>query len=249
MIKSAGIIIIGNEILSGRTEDQNILFIIRKLEEKDIQCKEVAIIEDREEKIIKTVNDFRKTYDYVFTTGGIGPTHDDITSPSIAKAFDVSWVVDEKIDHQMEKFYQERSIEYNAARRRMATFPEGVSFIKNPISIAPGFCKENVYVLAGVPKIMQAMLNDVLENLEGGEKKISLNVNCSVPEGTLAEGLAKIEHMFEDVEIGSYPVFDGKNGYGTYLVVRSYHRANCHLAFDKVIALIEHFGGTPKFER
>src|SRR5688572_1127399 len=214
---TAAILVIGDEILSGRTKDKNIGYIAEYLTNIGIDLSEVRVVPDIEEEIVTALNALRRRYTYVFTTGGIGPTHDDITTDAVAKAFGVA------ADYHGEAFslLQARyGGEFNDMRKRMARVPKGATLIVNPVSIAPGFRIENVFVMAGVPKIMQAMLEDVGRQIEGGPPMISRSIEAHMPEGRIAEGLAAIQKNHQNVTIGSYPSF-GEPGIGpkTTLVI------------------------------
>ena len=217
---SASILIIGNEILSGKTQDKNIKFIAERCNLIGIQIKEVRIIEDIKAEIINNIKHLSKYSDHVFTTGGIGPTHDDITAESVAKAFGKKLVLNRFAYKQLKDYFERSKIEFNKSRMKMAYIPSNSYLIKNPVSIAPGFRIKNVWVMAGVPKIMQAMF------LEGVEPKIvkgspiySKNIKIFVPEGEIAETLENIQFKFSDITIGSYPFFKPPN-VGTVVVCR-----------------------------
>ncbi len=217
---TACMIVIGDEILSGRTKDKNIGHLADIMTAIGIDLKEVRVVPDEEDEIVAAVNALRKRYTYVFTTGGIGPTHDDITADSIAKAFGVPCDYDEKALAMMGESYAQRGIEFTTARQRMARMPVGAAHIDNPVSMAPGFRMENVHVMAGVPSIFQAMLDNVVPTLKTGQKLLSTTVHCPYGEGTVAEALAAIQKAHPDTIIGSYPKsFDGK--FSTDLVIRS----------------------------
>ena len=208
-IVTAGIILIGDELLSGRTQDTNLSSIARWLEPLGVQVSEARIVADNAETISTTVRSFSERFDYVFTTGGIGPTHDDITADCIAAAFGLG--ISEREDAI--KVLRERYAldELNAARRRMARIPDGASLIKNPVSQAPGFQTKNVFTLAGVPSIMRAMLPDIEHRIEGGAMVYSRTVTASdVGEGDAAGPLAEIEKTYQGVSIGSYPFFNAE---------------------------------------
>ena len=204
---TAGIILIGDELLSGRTQDTNLSTIAKWLEPMGVQIGEARIIADDGGIISATVKAFSERFDYVFTTGGIGPTHDDITADCIAAAFGLG--ISERadaIEHLRERYDLS---ELNAARRRMARIPDGASLIKNPVSQAPGFQTRNVFTLAGVPSIMRGMLGDIGHRIEGGAKVHSVTVTASgIGEGDAAGPLAQIETRYEGVSIGSYPFFN-----------------------------------------
>ena len=216
---NSAILIIGNEILSGRTQDTNTRTLATWLNSIGVKVEEVRVIPDVESTIVKTLNFLRSKYDYLFTTGGIGPTHDDITADAVAAAFGVH--IDVRADARalLQAHYDARGHELNEARLRMARIPEGASLIDNPVSTAPGFCIENVYVMAGVPKIMQAMMENVLPNLRGGEALSSLTVTSNVPEGTIAAEMGRLQAQYEEVNIGLYP-FYGPDGAGVSVVAR-----------------------------
>jgi molybdenum cofactor synthesis domain-containing protein len=217
-IVTAGLLVIGDEILSGRTKDKNIGFVAEYLTAIGIDLKEVRIVPDVEEEIVAALNALRARYTYVFTTGGIGPTHDDITADSVAKAFGVSIDVDERAV----ALFRQRApnLELNEARLRMARIPAGAELVENKISTAPGFRIGNVIVMAGVPAIMQAMLDAVSMTLRTGAKMLSETVLANAREGDIGTPLGEIAKANPDVIIGSYPFFDGK-GPNTNVVVRS----------------------------
>lgn len=217
---TAAVLVIGDEILSGRTKDQNIGYIARHLTDIGIQLKEVRIVADDEDEIIAAVNALRRKYSYVFTTGGIGPTHDDITADSIAKAFGVNIDVSQAALDVMMPYYKKRGLELTPARRRMARIPDGAKVIENSLSIAPGFMIDNVIVMAGVPKIMQVMLDAVDQHLRKGRPMLSRAIDLERPESEIATLLGDLQKQFEDVSMGSYPSF--ANGrLSTQLVLRS----------------------------
>lgn len=214
----AALLIIGDEILSGRTQDKNLSYLAAWLNEAGIQLAEARVVADVPDAIIAAVNALRASYDYVFTTGGIGPTHDDITASCIARAFDLPFGIHPEAFRRLEEHYG--SADFTPERQRMAHTPEGAALIDNPVSLAPGFQVENVFVMAGVPKIMQAMLESVRPKLKGGRKVWSQAVTIHVPESRMAGALAKLQADNEGVSLGSYPFFrDGS--VGTQIVVRS----------------------------
>jgi molybdenum cofactor synthesis domain-containing protein len=231
----AALIIIGNEILSGRTQDKNLSYLAKWLNEIGIQLSEVRIIRDEEGIIIETVNYLRKTYNYVFTTGGIGPTHDDITSLSIARAFNVDLEINDKALSILKEYYKDS--ELTDARMKMTMMPKGAELVENPISRAPGFKMENVFVMAGIPLIMQGMLEGARQYLKGGDVIKSSSVDVFTPESNVAEELAQLQNKFPNVEIGSYP-FSKENKFGTSLVLRSKDEEllnNCKLELLKIV--------------
>lgn len=237
---TAALIIIGNEILSGRTQDKNITFLATNLNECGIPLREVRVIPDIESVIIDTVNSMRSQFTYLFTTGGIGPTHDDITSASIAKAFGVVLYRHPEAEAALRAHYSADMI--NDARLKMADVPKGANLIVNDVSAAPGFSMENVYVMAGVPRIMQAMFTALKPSLSGGSRMYSTSVTTDLPEGTLAAPLAAIQHEYSDTEIGSYPIYK-QGGFFTSLVVRSGDPKRNEQALDAVQIMISQLGG------
>jgi molybdenum cofactor synthesis domain-containing protein len=216
---TAAILVIGDEILSGRTKDRNIGYIAEYLTNMGVELREARVVPDVEEEIVAALNALRARYTYVFTTGGIGPTHDDITADAVAKAIGVPIGEDPRaIALMMERYKPEDLTE---ARRRMARIPEGADLIANPISKAPGFRIGNVIVMAGVPSVMQAMLDDAATGLETGRKIIAETIEASnIPEGLYGGPLAKIAAEHHGVTIGSYPAFaDGR--FRNQIVIRS----------------------------
>jgi molybdenum cofactor synthesis domain-containing protein len=219
-IVTAAMIVIGDEILSGRTKDRNIGHLADIMTAIGIDLKEVRIVSDDEGDIVAALNAVRERYTYVFTTGGIGPTHDDITADSVARAFGVPCDYDDKAIALLGASYAARGIEFNEARKRMARMPKGATHIDNPVSIAPGFRIGNVHVMAGVPSIFQAMLDNVVPTLKTGAKLISATVPCGYGEGMVGGPLGAIQKAHPDTIIGSYPKYlDGK--FWTELVVRA----------------------------
>ncbi len=214
---TACLIIIGNEILSGRTVDANLPFIAQQLGAMGIRMAEVRVVQDDEALIVEAVNACRKRWTYVFTTGGIGPTHDDITSASVAKAFGLPFGRNKEAERRLLAYYPPEKV--NEARMRMADTPEGAVLIDNPVSVAPGFIVENVHVLPGVPRIMQAMFEGLRPRLRGGAPVRSRTIVCYCPEGDIAIRLGAIQADFPAVEIGSYP-FMRQGTPGTSIVFR-----------------------------
>ena len=214
----AALIIIGNEILSGRTKDKNLAYLAEWLNEIGIQLYEVRVIRDDEKEIIDCVNLLRKKYDYVFTTGGIGPTHDDITTESIAKAFNVELETNPEALKILQSYYKEG--ELNEARLKMTLLPKGAELVENPVTKAPGFKMVNVFVMAGIPSIMQGMLEGAKAFLKVGNKMTSKSIDVFMPESYVAEELSKMQDNYPEVEIGSYP-FNKEGQFGTSLVMRS----------------------------
>lgn len=217
-IVTAALVIIGDEILSGRTQDKNTSYLATWLNEIGVELSEVRVVPDVEERIVAAVNALRRSFDYVFTTGGIGPTHDDITAESVARAFDVPLLVHRQAYSLLEQHYG--AAEFTEARQRMARIPEGGMLIDNPVSIAPGFQMDNVFVMAGVPKIMQGMLEHLRDRIEGGDSVHTKTLTIFAPESRMAGGLADIEKAHEGLSIGSYPFFSASGG-GARIVARS----------------------------
>jgi len=215
---TAALLIIGDEILTGRTKDKNIGYIAEYLTGIGIDLREVRVVPDVEEEIVAAVNALRSRYTYLFTTGGIGPTHDDITADSVAKALGVAIDVDPRAVAVLRERYQPH--ELNEARLRMARIPEGADLIENPISKAPGFRIGNVFVMAGVPSIMQAMLDNIASGLKTGARMIIETIEAEgLAEGIYAAGLSEIASAFDTVSIGSYPSFSA-SGFRNQIVVR-----------------------------
>ena len=236
---TACLLIIGNEILSGRTQDKNLAYIGEQLNELGVRLMEVRVIPDIEAVIVRTLNEVRPAFDYVFTTGGIGPTHDDITADCVAKAFGVPLIVNPDALAILEAHYKPG--ELNEARLRMARTPEGASLIENPVSKAPAFQMGNVFVMAGIPVIMQAMFQSLRHRLAGGAPLRSRTVTVPLGEGSLAEPLAVVQERFADVEIGSYP-FTRDGRFAVRLVLRSTDEARLERVAAAVDGLIEDLG-------
>ncbi|QDY99672.1 competence/damage-inducible protein A [Nitratireductor mangrovi] len=219
-IVTAAMIVIGDEILSGRTKDRNIGHLADMLTAVGIDLKEVRIVGDEQDAIVEAINTLRARNDYVFTTGGIGPTHDDITAEAVSKAFGLPCEYDDRAYAMLEQNYAERGIAFTEARKRMARMPRGAEHIDNPVSMAPGFRIGNVHVMAGVPSIFQAMLDNVMPTLKTGTKLLSATVHCPVGEGTVGDALTAIQVAHPATIIGSYPKYlDGK--FWTELVIRA----------------------------
>jgi molybdenum cofactor synthesis domain-containing protein len=239
---TACVLIIGNEILSGRTQDINLNYIAKGLAERGVRLMEARVIPDIADTIVATVNELRARHDYVFTTGGIGPTHDDITAECIARAFGMKLVLNDEIYQMMMKRYPPGGL--NEARLRMAHTPEGASLVPNPIQGPPGFRMGNVIVMAGVPRIMQGMFDAIRHELNGGPPIQSRTVNCPLPEGAIAKGLGEIQARYPDLDIGSYPTF-GRGTPETNLVLRGTDPAKLTAAVAEVVALVSGLGGKP----
>src|SRR3954447_15292445 len=200
---TAALVIIGNEILSGRTQDANLAFLATELNEAGIQMREVRVVPDAEADIVEAVNALRGKHDHVFTTGGIGPTHDDITSASIAKAFGLPYGRHPEAERRLLAYYPPEKV--NPARMKMAETPAGAELIDNPVSVAPGFTIGNVHVLPGVPSILQAMFTGLRPRLQGGAVVRARTITALCPEGDIAQPLAEIQARWPTVEMGSYP--------------------------------------------
>lgn len=236
---TAAMLVIGDEILSGRTRDANMHHLAGKLTEAGIDLKEVRVVSDDHAAIVDAVNALRGAYDSVFTSGGIGPTHDDITADAIAAAFGVGIDVREDARRVMEAHYKRQGTEMNAARLRMARIPDGASLIDNPISSAPGFTLGNVHVMAGVPSIFEAMVASVLPTLTGGAPVLSRTVRVDRPEGDVAGPLAEFATAHPELSFGSYP-FIRDGAYGANIVIRGQDAA----ALNAVVAeLVAELGG------
>lgn len=239
---TACLIVIGNEVLSGRTRDANLAYLGGRLNELGIRLAEARVIADDEAAIVDAVNACRKAFDYVFTTGGIGPTHDDITAASVARAFGVELERNPEAEALLRRHYRPEDI--NQARLTMADIPAGATLIDNPVSKAPGFQVENVFVLAGVPRIMQAQFEGMKDRLAGGRPVLSVTISAYVTEGDLASRLGAIQDRHPGVEIGSYPfVRDFK--LGTSLVLRSPEPGLIEAAAGEVRNAIQALGGEP----
>lgn len=244
---TACLLIIGNEVLSGRTQDANLKFIATRLGEIGIPLREVRVIPDVPDTIIGTVNEVRAKFTYVFTTGGIGPTHDDITAECVAAAFGVPWEPHPEAWERLAAHYarQDPPAEFNAARQRMATMPRGAALIDNPVSVAPGFIIGNVHVMAGVPRIMQAMFEGLAPRLTGGTPVQSRAVHATgMLEGTIAEGLGAIQARYPELDIGSYPYYRPE-GNGVALVAKGTEPARVEAALGEITTFITELGYVP----
>jgi molybdenum cofactor synthesis domain-containing protein len=235
-IVTAAVLVIGDEILSGRTKDKNIGYIAEYLTGIGIDLREVRVVADVEDDIVAALNALRARYDHVFTTGGIGPTHDDITADSVAKAFGVPIDVDPRaVALLLERIPKDQ---LNESRLRMARIPAGATLIENAVSKAPGFSIGNVHVMAGVPAIMQAMLDALAPRLATGRKMLSRSVSAGLKEGDVAAALAAVQAQYPDVAMGSYPTFDPEVGFTTTLVLRSRDEARLAEAEAAVAAML-----------
>jgi molybdenum cofactor synthesis domain-containing protein len=240
-VVTAGLLIIGDEILSGRTKDKNIGYIAEYLSRIGIDLKEVRVVGDEEAAIVEALNALRTRYSYVFTTGGIGPTHDDITADCVAKAFGVGIDVDARVVALLKERFSDA--ELNAARLRMARIPDGAELIPNKVSRAPGFRIGNVMVMAGVPMIMQAMLDEAAKTLRTGARLLSETIRADAREGDIGTPLAELAKAHPDTMIGSYPFFDEARGPNTNIVVRSRDPATLASAKAAVEAMLRRLKG------
>ncbi|MDQ2090612.1 competence/damage-inducible protein A [Marimonas arenosa] len=233
---TAAMLVIGDEILSGRTRDANMHYLAGELAKTGIDLKEVRIVSDTAEAITDAVGTLADTYTHVFTSGGIGPTHDDITADCIAAAFSLAIDVRDDARAILEEHYQRTGTALNEARLRMARIPEGATLIDNPVSAAPGFTLGNVHVMAGVPQIFQAMVASVLPTLTGGAPLLSQSLRIERGEGDIAGPLAKLAQEFPDLTIGSYP-YSHSGTFGAHIVIRGHDGARLDAAMQKLSRL------------
>jgi molybdenum cofactor synthesis domain-containing protein len=241
-VVTAAVLVIGNEILSGRTKDANLNYIATGLTEIGVRLMEARVVPDIEVRIIEAVNALRGLYDHVFTTGGIGPTHDDITSECVAKAFGVKLIKHPKAAALLLAHYGEANA--TEARMRMAHTPEGAELIDNPVSIAPGFRIGNVYVMAGVPAICRAMFDGIKGSLAHGDRVLSKTVGGFIGEGVIAKDLGALQQRYPALDIGSYPFFrQGK--FGASFVIRGTDAGAIGMAADELRAIIRALGADP----
>ena len=231
----AGIIIIGNEILSGRTKDTNTSCLALWLNSIGVKVKEVRVIPDDEETIVNTVNKLRKELDYIFTSGGIGPTHDDITAQSISKAFNLNYEIHEEGYKILEAYYKPG--EFNEGRQKMIWMPKNAKLILNPTSGAPGFSVENVFCLPGVPSILKSMLGGLTNDIVGGEPILSKTISLNTVESEIASSLTKVQNENKDVEIGSYPFFHAGK-LGVSIVIRSSKKDRIDSCAFEILAFV-----------
>ena len=232
----ASIIIIGNEILSGRTQDTNTGTLAVWLNSIGVKVSEVRVVPDVEEIIITTVNSLRKKYDYVFTTGGIGPTHDDITASSLSKAFGKNYQIHKEAFKILESYYKPG--EFNEGRQKMVWMPEDAKLILNPTSGAPGFYIENVFCLPGVPSILKSMLGSLKNRIVGGEPIISFTISLKTVESEIASSLTKVQKNNKDVEIGSYPFFQAGK-LGVSIVIRSEKQSKIDECYSEILKFVK----------
>jgi molybdenum cofactor synthesis domain-containing protein len=243
-IVTACLVIIGNEILSGRTRDANLPFLASELNKLGVRLTECRVIPDVEDVIVQTVNEVRRKFDYVFTTGGIGPTHDDITADAIAKAFGVGISENAEAVDRLTRYYADPAL-FTPPRRRMARIPHGGMLVDNPVSVAPGFRMDNVFTFAGVPMIVEGMFHAMKHMLVGGRPMLSRTIRCSQPEGFIAGPLGTVQERHPDTEIGSYPAFrQGKPSVS--LIVRGTDPAKVQSAFDELFKVLAELKGEPE---
>jgi len=237
---TAAMIAIGDELLSGRTKDSNIGYLATELTKHAIDLKEVRIVSDESAAIIAAVNALRTRYDYVFTSGGIGPTHDDITAPSIAEALGLPCIYDKAAEKLLSAYYKEKQLPLTPARRQMARMPQGAEHIANPVSTAPGFHIANVFVMAGVPQIFEAMVLNVLPQLKKGKQMLSLVIPCPLGEGTFGEALTEIQTRYPHTSIGSYPHLNAshKDSFSVEIVIRAREESDLQQAAQAVKDMI-----------
>ena len=231
----ASILVIGNEILSGRTQDANVKSLSLWLNQLGVQVYEVRVIPDEEKVIIETLNELRKKFNYVFTTGGIGPTHDDITAQSVSKAFGIKYEVHKEAFKILEAYY--KTGEFNEGRQKMTWMPANANLILNPTSGAPGFNVENVYCLPGVPSILKSMLGGLKNSISGGEPIKSLTISLRTVESEIASSLTKVQNDNQDVEIGSYPFFHAGK-LGVSIVIRSEDQSKIDLCNSQILKFV-----------
>jgi len=240
---TAAVLVIGDEILSGRTKDKNIGYIAEYLTAIGIDLSEVRVVADDEPAIVEAVNVLRTRYDYVFTTGGIGPTHDDITAECVAKAFGVAINHDPRAVKILTERLAQTGSEMNEARMRMTRIPEGAELVHNKVSAAPGFWLGNVIVMAGVPSIMQVMLDEVAPRLKTGVRMLSDTVRADAREGDIGTPLGAIAKAHPEVSIGSYPFFDETRGPNTNVVLRARDQAKLSAAKAEVEVMLQRVRG------
>lgn len=238
MAKRAAILVIGNEILSGRVQDKNVNFIAKRLSECGIRLVEVRLVLDIEEDIISSINDLKSKYDYIFTTGGIGPTHDDITSQSISKAFNLPYEKNQEAYDLIKKLYEERGEDLNPSREKMAFMPKGVELIRNDVTKCPGFKIDNIFVMAGIPEIMQNMFYHIEKQLEKSNPIISESVRIYIGESLIAYHLEEIQKQYPHIDIGSYPSKIEEN-HITEIVFKGTNKESIGEAKEKLIKILQ----------
>jgi len=239
---TSSVLIIGNEILSGRTQEINVKFIAMELSKIGISLSEVRVVPDINKQIIFALNELRKKYDYVFTTGGIGPTHDDITSECVSKALKIKYEINQEAYHLLKEYYPEGHL--NEGRVKMTKMPKGSKLIKNVVTVAPGFYIKNIFVLPGVPKIMQVMFKEVIKKLKKTKPIISITINTNLYESIMAKDLDIIQNAHMECEIGSYPNFDfNRRSASVNVVVSGKKRKIIILVKKKIITAVKKLGG------
>ncbi len=242
MVKTIGFLVIGDEILSGRTADKNINTLAKTLDENGYQLCEVAIIPDKSQRIIEAVQDFKIRFDYVFTSGGIGGTHDDITFACVAKATHRKLVFNQKAYACLDAYYTSKGLEWTQTRKNMTLMPENCQLLNNPISLAPGAVVDNIFVCAGIPKIFNVMLNDAIHtHMQGGTPiyKDSIFLD-KIGEGTIGDGIAQIASTYTSVSVGSYPHFTN-DGFSTEIVLRSHDQDALSACFTEIKQYVSQF--------
>ena len=242
--KNSGIIIIGDEILSGKTQDKNSRFLSKELGKRGVDVLEISVIPDIEDEIIKKVKLFSSNYDYVFTTGGIGPTHDDITALSVSRAFKLKYEQNKEAKNILEKHYKKK--ELTKARQKMSFMPRGATLIYNPVSAAPGFIIKNVYVLPGVPMILKPMVLEYLTNYFTINILPQVRISTKLSEGMIGEFIGQIQKNNKEVTIGSYPYFKNDN-FGVSLIMKSENRKILNQVSKKVYSYLKKKSGNPKY--
>ena len=238
---TAAILIIGDEILSGRTRDSNMHHLAGELTRIGIDLREVRMVPDDQPAIVAALNALRHAWDHVFTSGGIGPTHDDITADAVAASFGVAIGIRDDARDLLARHYAAQGLDFNESRQRMARIPDGAALIDNPISVAPGFSLGNVHVMAGVPRIFEAMAALILPGLKAGTPAESRNWRVNLGEGTIAAGFAALAAEYPDLTMGSYP-FSRNGAFGTTLVIRGRDRQRLEAAYARLMSL---FPGEP----
>ena len=243
-VVTACVILIGNEVLSGRTRDANLQYLGRRLSQRGIRVTEARVIPDVADVIVATLNDCRARHDYVFTTGGIGPTHDDITTACVAAAFGAALERNAEARRMLRRNYASDA-ELTEARLKMTEIPVGAELVANPVSHAPGFRMANVFVFAGIPRIMQAMFEGIVDTLKSGAPLLSQAVTAPIPEGILGGPLAELQKRFADVEIGSYPFKTEDGSGGASLVLRGTDAARLEATAQAVRQMVRDMGAEP----
>jgi molybdenum cofactor synthesis domain-containing protein len=233
---TAAMLVIGDEILSGRTRDANMHFLAQEFTKHGIDLREVRVVSDARGAIVAALNDLRARFDTVVTSGGIGPTHDDITADCVAEAFGVGIDIRDDARALLQAHYDRQGSEFNAARQRMARIPETATLIENPVSIAPGFSIGNVHVMAGVPAVFQAMVASLLPRLTGGEPLLSQTLRIARGEGEIAGPLGALAEEFDDLQFGSYP-YQKDGVYGANIVCRGTDGARIEAAMTRLATL------------